>query len=59
MKMVLRQLFSDEYPRNEKNGIIYFKINEPELQSLMRELEEEGHENMPQDGPGLKYQRIM
>ena len=45
MKMVLRQLFSNERPRDGRNGVISFKMDKKKFQNLVRDIKEERNEN--------------
>ena len=41
MKMVLRQLLSNDRPRNGRNGVISFKMDKQKFQNLVRDIKEE------------------
>ena len=45
MKMVLRQLFSNDRPRDGRNGVISFKMDKQKFQNLVRYIKEENKQN--------------
>ena len=55
VKMVLRQMFAKENPKNLNDGVILFKINDQKFHSLMRKIKQHSDKRFQERGDETEF----